>query len=162
MNKQIAPMFYAQKQKQLKRVKGFTLIEMMIVVSILGIIAAFAFPSYQAHVMKSRRADARATLLSLAQAMEEHYTNSMDYSAAFLGSANGAIFPAEAPLEGRTKFYDLVIDANETTPRYFLLWAKVKAGGPQADDVCHALWVDSSGKRGAVNSVGAAESQCWD
>lgn len=159
MHKQIAPMFYRQK---LKRVKGFTLIEMMIVVSIIGIIAAFAFPSYQTHVMKSRRADARATLLSLAQAMEERYTNTMDYSSAFLGSASGAIFPAEAPLEGRAKFYDLLIDADETTPRYFLLWAKVKAGGAQADDVCHALWVDSSGKRGAVNASGAAENQCWD
>lgn len=145
-----------------RNVSGFSLIELMIVVTILGIIAAFAIPSYQAHVTKSRRADAKATLLSLAQAMEAQYTNTMDYTKASLGSASADIFPAEAPIDGKDKFYDLSIDANETTQRYFLIWATVKTGGALVDDVCHAFWLDSGGKRGAFDVKGNAQAQCWE
>jgi len=54
--------------------KGVTLMELMIVVAIIGIIAAVAYPSYQEFVMKSRRADAQAALVSFAGAMERHFT----------------------------------------------------------------------------------------
>lgn len=145
-----------------RNLSGFTLVELMIVVTILGIIAAFAIPSYQAHVTKSRRADAKATLLSLAQAMEAQYTNTMDYTKASLGSASTDIFPAEAPLDSKEKFYDLSIDANETTPRYFLIWATVKTGSALTDDDCHAFWLDSGGKRGAFDVNGNAQAQCWE
>src|SRR5690606_38472416 len=81
---------------------GFTLIEVMIVVAIIGILAAIAYPSYQDHVRKSRRADAQTALLELAQFMERHYTTNGRY----LTSANAA--PAlpfsEAPKDGTTKF----------------------------------------------------------
>jgi type IV pilus assembly protein PilE len=50
--------------------KGFTLIEVMIVVAIVGILAAVAYPSYQDHVRKSRRAEAQSALMGLAAAME--------------------------------------------------------------------------------------------
>lgn len=155
-------LFAAPTEIQSKNMSGFTLVELMIVVAILGIIAAFAIPSYQAHVTKGRRADAKATLLSLAQAMEVHYTNTMDYTKASLGSASGDIFPAEAPLDGKDKFYDLSIDAKQTTQRYFLIWATVKTGNALVDDVCHAFWLDSGGKRGALNAKDNAETQCWD
>ena len=141
---------------------GFTLIELMIVVSIIGIISAFAYPAYQTQVMKTRRGDAKATLTALAQAMEESYTNTMDYTAATLGSGASDLFPAESPLDSNTKFYDLSINAGSTTARFFIIWARAKSPGPQANDDCPNLWINSIGQRGASDTDGTAISTCWN
>lgn len=86
---------------------GFTLIELMIVVAILGIIVAIALPSYQNSVTKTRRADAQGVLTSLANTMERFYTTNSTYAGATLGSGATDIFPNQAPLDGPTKYYNL-------------------------------------------------------
>lgn len=98
--------------------KGFTLIELMIVVAIIGIIAAIAYPSYQDSVKSSRRADAQGVLMGLANAMERHYTTNNSYlGAGTTGGNTGAptIFPDEAPIDGSVKYYDLTISAVTAT-----------------------------------------------
>lgn len=95
--------------------KGFTLIELMIAVVIVGIIASVAIPAYQSQVTKSRRADAQAALTSLANAMERYYTTNNTYVGASLGSDAGDIFPSQAPLDGANKYYNLAITSADAT-----------------------------------------------
>ena len=62
-----------------RRVQGFTLIELMITVAIIGILAAIAYPSYQDSVLKGRRAEGRTALLNLLQQQERYYTQNGSY-----------------------------------------------------------------------------------
>ncbi len=63
-----------------KSLKGFTLIEVMIVVAILGIISAIAVPSYVEYVKKGKRADAKVELLRLAQMQESYFVQNLSYA----------------------------------------------------------------------------------
>jgi type IV pilus assembly protein PilE len=105
---------------------GFTLIELMITVAIVGILAGIAYPSYVNNVKKSRRSDATVALLGLANAMERHYTETNSYCDA--GGAGGSntcgapdkndtgspsIYPTQSPIDGATKYYDLTVSVED-------------------------------------------------
>lgn len=133
---------------------GFTLIEVMIVAAIISILAAIAYPSYQEHVRKARRADAQAALMELAQFMERHYTANGRY----LTAANVA--PAlpftEAPKDGATKFYTLGFPATPTASGYTLQAVPKNA---MANDSCGTLTLAHTGAKG--QKAGATLAQCW-
>ena len=98
-------------------IQGFTLVELMIVVAIMGILAAIAVPAYQDSVKKSRRADVQGALMGFANAMERHFTANRTYEGAAAGGApTGAptIFPIQAPIDGGTASYNLTISAADT------------------------------------------------
>ncbi|WP_100641326.1 type IV pilin protein [Marinobacter salexigens] len=122
----------------------------MIVVAIIGILAAIAYPSYQNHIEKTRRSVAQADLMELAQWMERRYTASYDYR-----DGSGAPTPPfqKSPQDGSATFYKLSFVKDSVTKDSFTLQAVPE--GAQANDDCGTLTLDSSGTKGA------AKSGCW-
>ena len=103
--------------------KGFTLIELMIVVAIIGIIGAIAYPSYDSYMKKSRRADAKIALTGMADQQERFYLQNNTYT------TNIANVGGTGTDEN---FYVLSIDGADVNG--FTLRATAVAGGPQALD----------------------------
>lgn len=136
--------------------RGFTLVEIMSVLAITAILATIAYPSYQDSVRKSRRADAKATLLELSQFMERNYTTANRYDQDSAGyPINTAALPfRESPKEGSTKYYDLMLDA--VSNNTFTLHAVPK--GDQTRDRCKTLTLNQAG---AKNTLPAGLGDCW-
>jgi type IV pilus assembly protein PilE len=122
----------------IKKLQGFTLIELMIAVAIIGILTAIALPSYQENVRKSRRADGKAALLGLANAMERHFTEANTYknSAGSIGTPTDTgtpyIYTADS---GAANYYDLNIFAAGDSS--YEIRAEPKNG--QSSDKCGKL-----------------------
>lgn len=106
----------------------------MIVVAILGLLAAIAYPGYASYVTKARRSDVQGALLGFASAMEGHHTTNNSYRGAADGGGDTgppAIYAKEAPVSGSTKYYDLTIVAPVTASAYTL---RATPKGAQAGD----------------------------
>jgi type IV pilus assembly protein PilE len=136
--------------------EGFTLIELMIVIAILGIFAAFAFPSYQDSVQKSRRSDAQSALIGLSHQMERHFSQNSTYVSAITGSAPQPpdIFSSQVPIGGGTVTYNLTVQA-VTASSYILRATPV---GVQASDGYFELL--STGAR-RWNEATTTLRSCW-
>lgn len=141
--------------------KAFTLIELMVTVAIVGILAGIAYPSYQASVMKSRRADAKGVLLVLANAMERHFTETNSYA----GAAGTTATPADTgtpriysiPAE-TASFYTVTISAANVSS-YTLSAAPA---GVQAADECGTLTLTHTGVKGVTGAAtGITAADCW-
>ena len=136
----------------MSRNKGFSLIELMIVVAIVGILAAVSYPSYQRYVNDSRRSDARANLLQLAQFMERYYTANGRYVD---GGGNAPALPyTESPRDGSDKYYDLQLQGVDA--QNYTLTATPK--GAMAGDRCGTLSINQAGVKAA--SAGSVD-ECW-
>ena len=126
--------------------KGFTLIEVMIVVVIMGIVASVAYPSYVNQIYKSRRADGQMALLSAAQDLERCKTRSFTYQ-----NCNVIDSDSESP-EG---YYALSID-NVTATSFELTATPQEEQAGDAD--CLNLMLDDNGERDASGPTG---EECW-
>lgn len=146
--------------KQLQQ--GFTLIEVMIVVAIIGILAAVAYPSYLNYVIKTRRATAGACLMELSQWMERNYTTCLAYDKTGSGcstTVDSAALPSPTCISDLSGNYGFTIAATPAiSGTSYQLNAAPVAGSSQAKDTtCGTLTLNQQGVKGA-----AATSGCWN
>jgi type IV pilus assembly protein PilE len=132
-----------------KHVAGFTLIEIMIVVAIIGILAAIAYPSYQDSVCKSKRSEAQAALMNAAQAMERYKANNFRYNNADGSNLDlSTVYTTTVPVDGGTPYYELSLGTNTAT-EYTLRAAPVGSmsgtGLLTLDHTGQKVWDDKAG-----------------
>ena len=139
---------------------GFTLIELMITIAVIGIMASIAYPSYQEYLRRGHRADAKAALLENAQFLERNFTEVNRYHQDGLG--NAVVLPVTAsPREaGSTVQYALSLDAAGTSATTFRLLASPAAGGVMATDPCGTFTLNQLGQKGVANATRSA-AECW-
>ncbi len=135
----------------MNRASGFTLIELMIVVMIVGILLAIALPSYQDYVLKSHRADGHASLVDIAARQERFIAQSNTYTTEI--SANSGLGIGRTT--SREGYFDMTVGAcaGGTIATCYLITAT--ANGGQANDECLTITYDSAGVKSGTTA------DCW-
>jgi len=143
--------------------KGFTLIELMIVVAVIGILASIALPSYEDYVKRARRADAKSAILSIQLAQEKHRANCPIYASGFRASA-----PADPndyctdnqivhPTVSSDGYYNLSLTGTSATA---YTATAAPTGAQTSDTECANFIINAN----SVQTVSGSESasNCWD
>lgn len=147
----------------MNKIKGFTLIELMIVVAVIGILAAIALPNYQKYVLQSRRTVAINAILDLAGKEARFYTISNTYNSSLTGS--GGLGYAQDPMpvsDVSNPFYKISVVASTSgcaITGCFVLQA-VPQGSQVNDTDCRTFTYTQLGQKGISSTTGSAAS-CW-
>lgn len=141
--------------------KGFSLIELLIVVTILGILAAFSYSSYRDSIVRARRSDGQTALVELANRLELYYSEQQSYQGATLGTGNAS--DVSHSIHSPQNWYRLVIALQ--TDSTFTLHAIPRNAQAHDDLLCQTLTFNSFGVKGIIAGPSGIPTgitaQCW-
>lgn len=140
-----------------KKMRGVTLVELMVVITIIGVLAAIAVPGYRRYLIRSQRSEAKISLLAVQTAEEKFYLQNNAYTNNITGAP-----PAGLGLQAVTETgkYDLAITTFPADGQSYTATATPRAGGGQTDDSqCVNFTLDERGTRGVSGPYGA--QACW-
>jgi type IV pilus assembly protein PilE len=138
------------------RQTGVTLIELMVVLAIMGILSAIAYPGYQNYVRKGQRAEAKSLLLQNAQFLERNLTEANRYDK---DSTNASVvLPHQSSPQAGDAVYSISVVATATS---YALTAAPVSGGIADGDECGSLTLNQLGQRGVSGATLDAAS-CWN
>jgi type IV pilus assembly protein PilE len=134
--------------------RGFTLIELMIVVVLAAILIGIAIPSYRSYILRTNRTDATTALLKIAAAQERFYLQNDTY---------GSLADLNIDAATERGYYSLTVTGADT--RGYQVTALVVGGGSQSDDLCNDFSIDETGQRLAkhseISDAREATRKCW-
>lgn len=142
--------------------KGFTLIEVMIVVAIIGILGAIAYPSYIEYVRRGKRVEAQGKLQQAAQWMQRYYSTNDRYTKTADTTDSETEQEDHLPSglrkspDNGTAAYNITVSARDNPPSYTLT---ATATGSMAQDKCGNLTLNSQGVKGKSGT--ASLTSCW-
>lgn len=135
---------------------GFTLIELMISVAIVGILSAIALPAYTSYINQANRSDAKSVLLENVQFLERNYTENNKYHQTSSGTA--ITLPWYISPKSGTTLYD--ISAPTLTATTYILTATPVSTGRMANDDCGSLSINQLGQK-TVSGATLDANSCW-
>lgn len=144
----------------MKRSFGFTLIELIIAVVIVGILTAIALPSYRSYIVRAARTECKGVMLDMAQNQERYYTNNGTYLNVVAPPATPANFQNYSGADMASRKYDITVgpgtiaDNTQTIGAAFTISATPSNGF--ADSLCGTLKLDSTGAKSSNDNT-----QCW-
>lgn len=139
--------------------QGFTLIELMITVAIIGILASIAYPSYTQYVQRANRAEARAMLLENAQFLERNYTTANRYDETNRGATiDDASLPKSQSPENGAARYSMTVVMGAAPSQMFTLSATPT--GTMAGDTCGTFTYTNAGVQDVVGGSSTV-AECW-
>ncbi len=139
------------------RARGFTLIEMMVTVSIITLLGAVAFPSYSQYTSRAKRASAGTCLQQQALFMERVYASNMRYDQ---NAGVATTLPAASCATDLANVYVIAFAASQPSQRTFTILATPQNDQATRDVACGALSLDQAGVKGRSGS-GATVDKCW-
>ena len=141
--------------------KGFSLIELLTVLLIIGILTTIAYPGYRNYIIRAHRSDGQTALLDLANSMERYYSENNSYQNATIGS--GRETDVVSSNESNGGWYSLSI-THATDSDYALQAAPIKTQAT-SDTQCQSFTFNSFGARGITTGPSGAptgtSTQCW-
>lgn len=150
------------------RMKGVTLIELVVVMVIVGVLASIAIPSYRQYVLRAHRAEAKTAMLNIAAGQEKFYTQCNRYTASLTGSLDGTCGTVSSPgtrglgmsdgnagvagVQTENSWYTITVPtANIDT--YTITATAI--GSQAVDSDCASMTVDATGQKTATTT------KCW-